>query len=396
MITQQSIHIHTSIKYLSKVHNELLITVFIKATAEGFVGIFVPIFLLTHGLSLRAVFTYSLLVFVTTFFSILIALKCNQYLGMKKTMLVGILLTIGFYLSLHGLTSGINYKIIALVDGLALGFYYGAYNMLLTKSMKRGREGKGASVQQVVGIIAGVLGPTIGALLIKGLSFQSLFLIVSILLVTAPVPLFFGKEVKAKRELLHLSSLFTEKPTRVDRAIFLQGVMDGSGVFWPVYIYLHYPHLTALGILSTVTAALVITTTYLVGSSVDKKQRLAYRLGAVLYAPTWISRLLFLTPVGLGLNSLSASVLAIGPTMAVSKDIFHIAKTSKNQTAHFGRVEFYKNGGRACLIAIAILLPNLTAIFILTSLATLLYIGCAPKRKGHDKLLLRTAARLGT
>lgn len=391
MVIQQSIHLHTSTKYLSKVQNTLLLTVFVKTTAESFVGVFVPIYLLIHGLSLKAVFTYSFLVFVTTFLSLLIALKSNQYLGMKKTMVVGILLTIGFYLLLHGLVKGNEYQLIALVDGMSLGFYFGAYNMLLTKAVTRGREGRGASVQQIAGIMAGVIGPTIGALVIIGLSFQSLFLIVTALLVIAPIPLFFSKEVHAKRQSLEISNLIFRKPTRADKAVFLQGVIYGSSTFWPVYIYLHYSNLRALGILTTVASALTIAATYLIGSSVDKRQRLAYRLGGLLYAPTWISRLVFLTPLGLGVNSLLSSVLAIGPTMAVSKDIFHIAKTSRNQTAHFARVEFYMDGGRACLFGIAILLPNLTTLFILTGISALFYVSCAPKKRSSYKASIQVA-----
>ena len=391
MIIQQSIHLHTSVKYLSKVQNALLSTVFIKTTAESFVGIFVPIYLLTHGLTLKAVFTYSLLVFVTTFLSLLVALKFNQYLGMKKTMVLGILLTIGFYMALHNFTNGTNYEFIALVDGMSLGFYFGAYNLLLTKAMKRGREGKGAGVQQIVGIVAGVIGPTIGALVIKSLSFQSLFLIVTILLFLATLPLFFSKDIHSKRQTLELKKLLTRRPHRADRAIFLQGIMYGSGAFWPVYIYIHYPHLTALGLLATVTSGLSVIATYLIGASIDKKQRLAYRLGGLLYAPTWISRLLFLTPIGLGINSLAASVLAISPSMAVSKDIFHIAKTSKNQTAHFARVELYMDGGRVCLFGLAVLIPNLTVVFIMTSIFALLYVGCAPPRK-HSRLTMYQTA----
>ena len=387
MVLQQSIHLHISAKYLAKIQNALLLTVFIKTTAESFVGVFIPIFLLTHGLNLRAVFIYSFLVFVTTFLSMLIALKCNQYPGMKKTLLLGIIMTIGFYIALHGLVSGFNYKLIALIDGLSLGFYFGSYNMLLTKAMKRGREGNGAGIQQIVGIFAGVIGPTIGAFLIKGLSFQNLFLIVTILLIIAPLPLFFGKELYAKKESLTLGGLIFKKPNRADKAIFLQGIMYGSSTFWPLYVYLHYPHLKALGILTTVASALTIVATYMISSFVDKRQGLAYRLGGLLYAPSWISRLLFLTPIGLGLNSLFGSILAIGPTMAVTKDIFHIAKTSKNHTSHFARVELYMDGGRAGLFVVAMLIPNLTTLFIITSISALLYIWCAPKTKQSRKSL---------
>lgn len=350
-----------------------------------------PIFLLTHGLSLQAVFTYSLLVFVSTFLSLLVALKSNQYLGMKKTLLLGILLTIIFYISLRSFINGFNFKLIALIDGMSLGFYFGAYNMLLTKALKRSREGKGTGVQQIAGIIAGVIGPTLGALIIKRLFFQDLFLGVIILLILAPLPLFFSKELHAKHQSLELGRLFTRRPGRADRAIFLQGVMYGSGTFWPVYIYIHYPHLTALGLLATVTSGLTIIVTYIIGSSIDKRQRLAYRLGGLLYAPTWISRLLFLTPIGLGINTLLATILAVGPTMAVSKDIFHIAKTTRNQSSHFTRVEFYMDAGRAGLFAVAVIIPHLTVVFILTSICAFLYIGCAPRKK-RTKLTLHQIA----
>lgn len=391
MLLQQSIHLHTSAKHLGKVQNALLLTVFIKSTSESFISVFVPIFLLTHGLNLRQVFTYSLLVFVFTFLSMLLGLKLNQYIGMKKTLVLGIITTIVFYMALHAFTSGFNFMLIGIIDGFALGFYFAAYNMLLTRAMKRGKEGRGASKQQIAGILAGICGPTIGAVLVHDVSYQGLFLVVTGLLVIAPIPLFFSKDIKAKKQSLELAKLLSTKPNRVNRITFVQGMLFASTTFWPVYLYLHYPNIVALGLLATVTSALTIMMTFIVGSSVDRKQRLAYRLGGLLYAPTWIGRLIFISPLGLGLSSLVGSLLAIGPTMAVNKDIFHVAKTSKNQSAHFAMTELYMDGGRVALFGLAVLVPSLVFIFVLASIATLFYVVSAPHTKRTRATGMQTA-----
>jgi MFS family permease len=324
---------------------------------------------------------YCVIVYACTFTTLQIALKLCQYIGTKKVLTLGIVLMAAFYYMLHSLVISKTFTTIAVVDGSSLGLYFGAYNMLLTKAMKRSHEGHGYALQLVIGMLAGVLGPLIGSLIIKQLSFQNLFLVVIVILAITPIPLFFSKEYKPSHESLKLSAVLTGSPARkrIDRAVFLQGILYGSGTIWPLFLYIHYPHIVALGILASISAALVLIGTYVIGNSVDKHQGSAYGLGSLFFAPTWLTRLLYVTPIGLAINAFSASLFAIAPTMAVSKDIFHTAKLSKSRSAHFSRVEFYMDAGRVTIFGIAFFTGNLTAMFVVSAFATLCFLGCRPK-----------------
>jgi YQGE family putative transporter len=381
MTSQHTLTMHQGVKHLAKTQNALLTSVFFKAIADSLVGLFVPIYLLTHGLNLRQVMGYCVVVYLATFVALLVALKVSQYIGIKKVFVLGVGITAAFYYCLHALVPSQSYLLIALVDGCALGFYFGAYNLLLTSALSRSHESRGYSVLQVAGLIAGVIGPLAGSLFIKQLSYNDLFIFVFAILLVTPIPLFFSKDHRAHRAPLQLSTLLvaTKAKQRIDRSVFLQGMLYGAGTIWPLYLYMHYPHIVLLGVLSTVSGALVVVMTYYIGRSVDQHQRAAYGVGSLLYAPTWLTRLLFITPVGLSINSMAASVLAIAPTLAVAKDIFHTAKVSKNRMAHFARIEFYMDLGRVITFGAACLAGNLTAMFIISAIASLGYFSCRPK-----------------
>jgi hypothetical protein len=376
MLTQHLIHFQNTATYIGKEQKELLFTVFTKSIAESLVAIYVPIYLLTNGVSVRSVFLYYVLAYLTLAFSMMLAQKSNQVIGAKKTLVIGVAITALFYYCLHSLTDGIDFRSIAILNGIALGFYFGAYNVLLSHAMKTSTEGKSYTLQQLTAMFAGVIGPLLGALFIQGLSFQSLFLIVIVVLLIAPVPLFFSTDFKMPSQPLKASAIFTRKISRVDRATFLYGINSAAAIFWPAYIYLHYPHIIALGIFASLSSGAIILVTYIVGAKIDQDQDLGYGAGAVSHASSWISRLLFITPAGLVLNSFIGSITAIGSTMAVNKDIFHVAKISNNESAHFVRTEFLLCTGRVFVFGSALLIANVYVLFVAASAAALLFTTC--------------------
>jgi MFS family permease len=382
MTNYHIISMHQSAKHLAKSQNQLLLTVFLKAIADSLVTIYVPIYLLTHHVSLHFVLLYCIVVYCSTFLFVQLALKASQYLGVKKVLSSGILLTAAFYYMLYHLNASRNFILLALIYGAALGIYFGAYDMILTKSMKRSHEGNAYTYQQVAGMLAGVLAPLLGSLLIKEFSYQTLFLVVMVVLAMTPLPLFFSKDFRTRRESLALRTLLkgSNSRKRIDRAVFLQGVIYGGGTIWPLYLFIHYRHIVALGILASISAGLVMLFTFVIGRSIDKHQRSAYVLGSVSFAPTWVTRLMFISPVGLAFNAFASSVLAIAPTMAVLRDIYHIGKISKSRSAHFARVELYMDLGRICIFGVAFFASSLSIMFLVLSITTLFYASCKPKK----------------
>lgn len=381
---------HASAKHLSSSQNELLLTVFLKAVADSFVSIYIPIYLLTHGVGLRSVLLYCIVVYTITFVAVQSSLKLSQHLSTKWVLAIGIGMTAVFYALLHSLAPDKSYLLIALIDGAAVGFYYGAYDLLLTKAMKRSQESKAFTYQQIAGMLAGVIGPFIGSLIVSQWSFHDLFMVVIILLLITPLPLLFSKGSTSPHEPLKLGGVFkgSESLRRVDRAVFLMGVLYASASVWPLYLYIHYPNIITLGILTSISSGLVLFSTFVIGRSVDRHHRRAYSIGSLTYAPTWLTRLIFITPLGLTANAFIGSILSIAPTMAVTKDIYHHAKITENRTAHFSRVEFYMDAGRIVIFIIAYVSTSLTLMFIVSSLASVLFMTCRPKQ---PRLTIATA-----
>jgi predicted MFS family arabinose efflux permease len=183
--TRHHQHIYLKHKELS----ELYVSVFIKCIGDSLISIFTPIYLLSIGYSIPKVAIFNIIAYASVSFFLPLGIWLDQKLGIKKTLSLGTFCLMAYYLLLIRLKSGFPFVSVAIIWGLSVALYYAAYNVELTKTLQRNQEARGLSVMQILSVVAGILGPITGALVIHQASYATLFICVAVFYVVSILPL---------------------------------------------------------------------------------------------------------------------------------------------------------------------------------------------------------------
>jgi len=192
--------------FYNKELDELYISVALKSLAESFVGIFVPIYLLTLGFDIRLLVIYYAIYFLSIVFFMILGMKLNSSIGVKKTMSLWILFFVIYFLSLHSFGITMPY-IIALIWWAAVALYYASFHIEFSKFTAKNKEATQFSILKIITIVASIVWPLLGALFIEKISFNFLFILVSVLMLLSIVPLFFTKDIKTEKFNFSFSKL---------------------------------------------------------------------------------------------------------------------------------------------------------------------------------------------
>ena len=131
---------------------------------------------------------------------------------------------------------------------------------------------------------AHIVGPFVGGAIIAFFSFHILFLLVAILLLIAPFPLLFTKDVKQKTKF-SFNELFSREHLRSAPAYIGHGAAVGSTMMvWPLFLFFIIPDFFEIGSMSLAINILNILVVVLVGLYAARigKKRLV-RLGGLLF-----------------------------------------------------------------------------------------------------------------
>lgn len=352
----------------------LYLSTAIKAFAASFISIFVPIYLLSLGFDLKDVALYYLLSFSLVNFTFPIGMKLNSKIGVKKVMSLGIVISIIYYLLLNNLSSGgISYIWVAIVAGISGGIYWSGFHIEFSRFCDKGKEASETSLLHIFSKIAGAIGPILGAILILRTSFNFLFLLSTILLGISIIPLFFTKNEKTT------FTFSVKKILRVDKrnksiAYVAAGIIGAATqIFWPVFIYLTLKEVLSLGIIISIVAITEIIFMFFVGKLSDTSQNKILKRGIFAHSISWMTRILFLSPLGLFLNNLYASLSASLVNLPFAKIVYAKSKRSQDVSNYFLFRDFYLWVGRVTILCVVLLTSSIFWVFIISFFVTFLY-----------------------
>ncbi len=349
--------------------DELYLSVFLRNIAGSLINIFVPIYLLQSGLVLSQVALFYLVHIVTQTIFFPIGAYLSQKIGVKKTMALGILAQVFFYLSLYFLDPS-YYLLPALIFTLAGVLYWPAYHIEFAQSMDARQEAKEVSFMHVISLAAVMLGPFIGGLLILGSSFFVVFSVVSLLMILATVPLVFTKDTKCKSGFSYKNILRGNKKNAISH--FGEGLDSYAGmILWPLFIYLSLLNVVSLG--GIVSFASVILMLYLLwlGPKVDGNKYFVLRIGVWMNFFAWFARTLFITPIGLLLTNLFGSVSFRTLELPVQK---HIYENAEKSIEYLYFREVFLNIGRGVILLIPLFGLPIIWSFYVAGLASFLFL----------------------
>jgi hypothetical protein len=258
----------------------------------GLVGIFIPIYLLQLGFSLKMVITWlivhhaSLLLgaFASVFVSNIIGLVRGWYIrGILATLLFGGLYLIPGHHSLIFL--------LGFISGMESAFFWIPYNILTVRKTDHKNIGSSLALMSNVGSIVGIGIPLIAALIITHYGYPVLFFLALFFILISLIPV-----IPLSHEKTHFE--FSRKAiaeiVRKNRNFILPEILDNlgqdAGVIWFLFIFTTGLTILDIGFLGVISSVVGIVVTHLTGHLIDNwNNQKVIRFGAVATTITWVA-----------------------------------------------------------------------------------------------------------
>ena len=386
-------HIHHFLR--SKEMNEMYLSYGIFNFALGLISVFIPIYLYKLNYSISAIlffFFLNSLAFVA--FSYL-GVKIVSRLGVKHTMLLSGFFLILFLLGMQFLqTWPWLFFALPILRAFKMILYNYSFHLNFIRHSDCKDRGKEVSMIQASAVLAGILSPFMGGVILHFSSFTILFTVGSFCVFLAMVPLFMTDEtyepISFEKGRL-FSGIFKKKNLPLVASFSGYAIESWIGmVIWPIFLYLIFANSESVGNITSLTAFLTLIIFYFVGRLTDKKdKRLMLTIGTILYFFGWLGRI-FVSGLG--------SVLVIDSYKNVTQQILFVPWSAysydlaaqRNYFKFIVRREVVFNLSRVIVLPLLALIfyfnfHAFTLTFILAALFSLFYVTL------NDKGLIRKA-----
>lgn len=350
----------------------------VQELAFSLVVIFMPIYFLTIGFSIREVFIFFIinysLVAVFSFLSIYMA----NYFGLQKTIIIRTPFLIVFLLLL--LLSG-TYNIplwsIAFFNALQTAFYFIPLHVLFANSAKLKEMGSSMGKYFALPKLAGIIGPLLGGFTAFFLGFNYLFIIIIAIYAISVIPMLRSRAVKTKFsfDIGRGKKLFFKYPQYFFAEIFNNIGEEMEGIIWPMFIFVTFSSLLSVGYVGTLVGLGSFLFTILVGKYSDKfKKEKIIKLAALLFIFIWASRYFYDSMIFYYVITAVAGFVMMMFLIPFHSLIYSVAK--RNTTDEFIVFREVPTAiGRLLLFTVALsYVDNLAAIFPVACLAYIYFL----------------------
>ncbi len=356
--------------------SELYVAKALRFLALSMVGIFIPIFLYIEiNLNLSQVIYFYMLETLVFLIMAFVAATLMARLGAKHLILSSVPFLLLMFVFLQMLeTYPALYLIPAILAGMNYAFFWVPFHTEFAKYSDHKHRGREFAFMQTLSILATVVGPVIGGLIITFFDFLTLFVIVGILLFASALPLFLSPELYAKYKL-NYKNLFDSFFLKYGLSFFAEGVKGmTSTLAWPLFIFLILDGFISFGAVSTLSAFAMAAVTLYIGKLTDQlKKKRMIAVGAGLMSMLWFVRTLVQFPL---------EVFLIGFLGGILEAFFHIPYMAKfyNKTKKIGILDFVifretmLRLGALSVLFLLLITQNYISTFVLTGLTAWVHI----------------------
>lgn len=341
--------------------NELYASIAVRAFAFALAGIFIPVYLYQLGYSFITIFFfYGVLGLITAIFS-LISVKVFSKTGLKHCMLISIPFLIVFFALLYTLES-FNWPpiLLALIYGISASFFWVPYHIDFTRFSNKKQRGQQVGFSKIVASVFAALGPLAGGLILAFSGFNTLFIIVSILLIGSVIPLFLTKEIHQPFKFSLKEFFQGQKLKEVLGFIGHGAEMRLGWVVWPLFVFLFIleQKYVSLGIISSLALFSGVICTFFVGRLSDtNKIKKLLKTGTIANAIIWIVKSFIVTPFQVIITDIFYG--ASQATMHIPFDTMAYDKAKKrNVTGMILQREFYIHLGAFLMFMLLIIFAD--------------------------------------
>ncbi|PLS80993.1 hypothetical protein CYG49_03630, partial [Candidatus Saccharibacteria bacterium] len=270
MIGHHLLHLHR-IRFTEI--SEIFASETIKNFAFSLVGIFIPIFLLSNGMSLSSL---CVLLILQNFFRFVLEPFVGRLIarfGAKHVLAISYPFSFIYILLL---SLYVDFKtpiaVIALIWAIADSLHWVSYQSAFSRAKHAKQAGKEISAIGILGVIVGAVGPFIGGLIAVTYGLNAAFIVASMLLLMAMVPLFQTSET-VKSERLSYKGLFKKvKRDLVAHAAISFDIVVSTTV-WPLFMFFIVKDYLQLGAIVSLSFLLSIAALFFIGRLTDTKNK---------------------------------------------------------------------------------------------------------------------------
>ncbi len=258
--------------FLNRELSEIYITVALKSFALALIAIFIPIYLFQKGFSLNEIFLFFAILSAAFAFFSFFATKLSTKIGIKHSILISMPFLIAFYFMLQFISLKGFFYLTPIIGGIHGSMFWINYHLDFARFSSKKIRTQQISGCMILSLILAVLGPVIGGLILLYLNFNFLFILVSVILLIATIPLFMSKET-----YIHKSFSFKQIKI-VLKKLGPKGIIGfvgfgmtlASALIWPLFMFMIIKTYLNVGALTTVALFTGIISTFFVGKLSDK------------------------------------------------------------------------------------------------------------------------------
>ena len=269
----------------------------IKGLAGSFIGVFIPIYFLSLGFSVRQIFTFWLIYGLCLAVFSLIAALLSTKVGFKPIIICALILQFIVLYLLRVLTfNQFSLYILAVCVGLQAAFYWLPINYLFTIESDEKKMGDNTSKLMFIPKIFRLPVPLVSSVIVVTFGFNSLFMVSGFIYLLCLYPLYRLPDIRPQFGFKY--STFRNLYSRYRRyywAEFLENIREEfEGIIIPIFVFLTIKSIISVGVISTLAPAGSILFTYLIGKISDSaNKKYLIRFGAIVMIIVWLSRYLW-------------------------------------------------------------------------------------------------------
>ena len=279
MLFSHSLLHNKQFRYLGAFYSHSILRLFATSLFQIFSGIYIYQTLMGFGIDFQRAIATVALIFALSFliqsFAVAPSLWLIDKKGLKFSVFLGSIFQILMFVFLSfAKFDPIFFLMSAICDGLQLALYWTAFHIYFAQLTDDGNQGKEMSFNATLAAVAAIGGPAFGGMIIAYFGFSAVFIVITILMVIATIPL---RHLPKQSDKVLVDIMQTLKALSPKKELWSMLSYTGIGVsqittsiFWPIFVLPIMVGLTGIGFMGSIIGLFGSISALTVGFLVDR------------------------------------------------------------------------------------------------------------------------------
>jgi len=303
MVSPIAFHHHYLQYLLKRDVTKLYIATAIRNLSLGMVSIFTPIYLYIYfenSISLTLLF-FGVMFGLHGMF-VVMGGKIMAKIGSSKSMLLSSFFYIGYFLALFFIYESFLFAPAAIIAGaVGMTLFWPAFHTDFVRFSSKERRGQEAGRINIAMLLPTILSPLVGGMILTAFGFPALFVVVTIVLFSSAIPLFYSQE----RLEIYTDSytnawrrIFKKENRNTSIGLLTEGIEIGIHFYvWPLFLFLLAISFSQMGGIASFSFVVSSLLMLYAGRISDTQERpWLLNIGAVWTSIAWILKYFVTTP----------------------------------------------------------------------------------------------------